>query len=85
MPMTSHSKAGLPGSSRAIFVCSCSDSTVPGMPPSTLTMNENCSGGTKRPMSSRGQTPFVWPVSKHSSSGFTPASFIAWSSLMILP
>jgi hypothetical protein len=34
-------------------------------------------------MSSSGQMPLVWPVSKHSSSGFTPASFIAESSLMI--
>jgi hypothetical protein len=36
MPMTSHSEpAGM------IFVWSWSDSTCPGMPPSTFTMNEN--------------------------------------------
>ena len=29
--------------------------------------------------------PWVWPLSKHSSSGFTPLSFIAESILMILP
>ncbi len=67
-----------------IRVWSWSDSTSPGMPPSTLTMNENWSGGRSTPMSRSGATPWVWPVSKHSSSGFTPASFIAWSSLMIL-
>ena len=48
-------------------------------------MNENWSGGLRTPMSSSGQTPCVWPVSKHSSSGFTPASFIADASLMIFP
>ena len=42
-------------------------------------MNENWSGGTSMPMSSSGAMPWVWPASKHSSSGFTPASFMAAS------
>ena len=78
MPMTSHSlPAGM------IFVWSWRLSTSGGMPPSTFTMNENWSGFFRTPMSSSGQMPCVCPVSKHSSSGFTPASFIASSSLMI--
>ena len=48
-------------------------------------MKENWRGFFRMPISRSGQTPCVWPVSKHSSSGFTPASFIAPSSLMILP
>ena len=80
MPMTSHSEPG--GMMR---VWSWSDSTWPGMPPSTLTMNENWSGCFRMPMSRSGQIPLVWPVSKHSSSGFTPEAFIASSIFMILP
>jgi hypothetical protein len=78
IPMTSHS---LPGGMS--LACSCRDSTIGGMPPSTLTMNENCSGGLSTPMCKSGLMPFVCPVSKHSSSGLTPASFIAERSLMI--
>ena len=76
----------LPGAtSLAICFCSWRLSTVGGRPPSTLTMNENCSGGTSSPMSMSGQTPCVWPVSKHSSSGLTFASFIAERRVVILP
>ena len=78
MAMHSHSEPG-----GMIFVCSWSDSTSPGIPPSTPTMKENCSGGRSSPMSSSGQIPCVCPVSKHSSSGFTPASFIARKSFVI--
>jgi hypothetical protein len=48
-------------------------------------MKENCIGGLSTPMSTRGQTPWVCPVSKHSSSGLTPAAFIASRSVMIFP
>ena len=78
MPMTSHSDPG-----GITLICSCRASTRGGSPPSTLTMNENCSGGFSTPMSSNGQMPCVWPMSKHSSSGFTLAAFMAERSLPI--
>ncbi len=83
MPMTSQQAFPSGTMSPAIFACSCSDSTVGGMPPSTLTMKLYCTGALSSPMSKSGQVPWVWPVSKHSSSGFTPARFIASSSLEI--
>jgi len=42
-------------------------------------MKENCSGRLRRPLSSSGPMELVWPTSKHSSSGFTFASFITES------
>ena len=42
-------------------------------------MKLNCSGRLSRSLSSSGQTELVWPTSKHSSSGFTPASFMTAS------
>jgi hypothetical protein len=46
------------------------------MPPTTPWINENWTGGERPPMSTSGPTDSTWPTSKHSHSGFTPASAI---------
>ena len=53
------------------------------MPPSTPWIRENCTGGVITPMSTSGATDSTWPTSKHSHSGFTPASFIRSSRKMM--
>jgi hypothetical protein len=47
-----------------------------GAPPSTPRIKENWIGGSINPISRRGDTFPIWPVSKHSHSGFTPTEFI---------
>ncbi len=46
------------------------------MPPTTPITSEKSRGPFKSPMSTKASAEDAWPVSKHSSSGFTPASFI---------
>ena len=71
MPTTSQVESG--GASRA---WTARFSAVARIPPRTPMMKLNCSGRFRRPWSMSGQMLLVCPTSKHSSSGFTSASFI---------
>ena len=56
---------------------------VAWIPPRTPWMSENWTGSEMTPMSISGSTDSTWPTSKHSHSGFTPASFIRSSRKMM--